>query len=273
VHAVIDADIPDHLIFIEPVDRTRYRLNFLLLTLALTVHINDPSGLGIQLDYTLQVSEFTGTEDELTDYGLLLCHNPNRAIWLTPLRRVIGAAPERTYKQMRDTRLAEGGWDSENEWILDLIHSENPRLRYMALLMLPKIVGDGAEPMLLDVLADPNAAAMDRQAALSSVGTGSSIETLLAVANALSDNTQIKHILRQRYERLTRPDTPFKSYPLVPLAVKQLDGWLEKNLQEPWTISDMAQERLKAATKQDLGDDPVAWRQWIEANWTSATDQ
>jgi hypothetical protein len=264
---VIVMEVPDHLIFVEPVEPAQYRLSFLILTLSLGVHINNPSGVGIQVNYSLTPSEFTGTRDELTDYSLLLCHNSSPQMWLGVFRHVTGASGETTYEQALGSRLAEGNWASEEDWILDRTRSKNPRLRYMALVMLPKVMGQRAEPMLLDVLADPNATSMDRQAVVASLNADSSAEMLMAVAAFLSDQTQIKHPQQKSYERLTRPDTPFEGYPLLPLMVKGLKAWIDKEGQTPWTMADLAQGRLQSAARRRFEKDAAAARQWIEANW------
>ncbi len=266
-HTVIVMDVPDHLIFVQPVEPARYRLSFLVLTFAFGAHINNPSGIGIQVNYAVVPSEFTGTTDELTDYSLLLCHNPSPQTWLTVLRHVTGAPAETTCEQALGSRLAEDHWASEEAWILDCACSNNPRLRYMALANLPKVMGPKAEPILLGVLADPNATSMDRQGVVVSLKADSSATMLIAVAALLSDQTQIKHPQQKYYERLTRPDTPFEGYPLLPLMVKGLQAWIDKEGQTPWTMADLAQQKLQATARHRFDKDPATARQWIEANW------
>jgi hypothetical protein len=264
---VIVMDVPDHLIFVEPVEPAQYRLSFLVLTLVLGVRINNPSNVGILCSCPLVPSEFTGTREELTDYSLLLCYNSSPQTWLDVYRNVAGAPAETTHEQALHERRAEGNWASEEAWILDRTRSENPRIRYMALVMLPKVMGSRAEPTLMGVLADPNATSMDRQAVVVSLKADFSTEILIAVAALLADHTQIKHPQQKSYERLTRPDTPFEGYPLLPLVVKTLKEWIDENGQTPRTMADLTLERLKTVTKVDFGKDVTAWRQWIETNW------
>jgi hypothetical protein len=263
-HIVTEA--PDHLIFIEAVEPPQHKVTFLFLASSLGAHIKGHN-IGITAGCSLTPGEFTGTKEELTDYSLLLCHNSFRNSWLNVLRRVTGAPADTTYDQGLQARLVEGNWDSEEAWILACSRSGNPRLRYMALASLSKVMDSRAEPILLDVLTDPNATTTDRQAVVASLKADSSAEMLIAVADILSDSTEIKRPQQEYYERLTRPDTPLEGYPLLPLAVKFLQEWLETNAQEPWTMADLAQERLGVVTRRHFDKDAAAARQWIEVNW------
>jgi hypothetical protein len=102
---------------------------------------------------------------------------------------------------------------------------------------------------------------------VASLNADSSAEMLIAVAALLSDQTQIKHPQQKSYERLTRPGTPFEGYPLLPLMVKGLKAWIDKEGQTPRTMADLAQEGLQSAARHRFEKDAAAARQWIEANW------
>jgi hypothetical protein len=138
---------------------------------------------------------------------------------------------------------------------------------------LPRVLGQEAEPLLRRILADPDAAVADRQAAIAAVNEDSSDEALIAIAGTLSDQRLIKRRQQRDYEVLTRPSTPFEGYPLLPLKVAALKKWLEEKGETPRTISDLAQERLRALTKHNFGKDATAWRRWIEANWPASPSE
>ncbi|MBN1362890.1 MAG: M28 family peptidase [Sedimentisphaerales bacterium] len=263
-------DVPDHLIFLEAVEPSEYRLEFLHLTFSVGVRISGPSRVGLQVGCNFLPAMCTGTKDELTDYCLLLCRcnaqDTQAEMWLRVMRHVTGEKPT-TYEEALRPRPAKGSWVDERAWILDCVHSRNRKLRYMAIVTLSKVLGSAGEPTLLGVLADPSSTVDDHQAVIRSINADSSAELLAAVARILSDQTEIKCRQQKFYEILTRPGTPFEGYPLLPLTVKSLKAWIDKEGQTPWTMADLAQERLGFATSHRFDKDVAAARQWIEANW------
>jgi hypothetical protein len=273
---VVVMDVPDHLIFLETVEPSQYRLEFLFLTLSVDVRVNDPSREGVHGSYFVAPGQCTGTMEELTDYSLLLCRRQvqrtHDRMWLGVLRHVTGATEITTYQQALQKRLAEGQWSGERDWILDCARSENAGLRYAGLTTLPRVLGREAEPVLLGIFTDPNAAVADRQAAVVSLDADASAEILIAVTELLSDQTEIKHRQQRYYDILTRPSTPFEGYPLLPLVLETFKRWIEEDGQTPRRMSDLVEERLSAVTKQDFDKDAEAWREWIETNWPLPSD-
>lgn len=266
---VIVTDVPDHLIFVEDLGPSRYQLEFLYLTLSVGVHINDPARQGVRGNCSVVPTQVEGTREELADYSLLLCRRQpgHSRMWLAVWRHVMGSTVETAYEAALQARLAEGGWADEKAWIRHCTRSGNLHLRHLALATSPRVLGREAEPILLDILADPSAPVTDRQAVAASLGTDSTTGILLAVADMLSDRTQIKHRQQRYLEILTRPGTPFEGYPLWPLVVDSFKKWIDEHGQTPRTMSDFALERLRAVTQHNFGKDTTAWRQWIEANW------
>ncbi len=273
---VVVTEVPDHLIFVEDSGSSRHRLEFLHLTLSIGAHINDPAGVGVSVHCSVIPTQRDGTKEELTDYCLLVCrrqvHRGDDSMWVGVLKHVTGSSVKVSYEQALQARLAEGQWANEHAWIRDCAASENPQLRHIALATLPKVLGRDAEPVLLDVLADPNASAIDRQAVVWSLGPDSTTNVMFAVAEMLSDQTRIKHRQQRYWEILSRPDTPFEGYPLLPIVLRGLEEWLHEHAETPRTMADYAHERLGVATRQSLPKDTSVWRRWIEQNWSDPAD-
>lgn len=264
---VVVNDVPDHLIFLETMGPSQFRLELLFMTFAVGVSGN--TRVSINCDFS--PAQYTGTKDDLVDFCLLLCRRQVQRTadptWLRVLRHVTDEAEETTYERALQSRLVSGGWPDERTWILDLAGSKNAELRRLALITLPRVLGREAEPMSLRVLADPNATAADRQAVILAMDRDSGADMLIAAAAILSDQTAIRHREQRDYEILTRPGTPFQGYPFLPFKLAALRKWLDANGKTPRTMSDLARERLRILTRQDFGIDTSAWRQWIENHW------
>jgi hypothetical protein len=272
LHATVGvSNVPDHMIFIEPVEPSRYRLEFLSLILLADVRVQGFSRLNMSVTYRMTPVQCMGTEDDLIDCALLLCRRDARRNayrgWREVLRRATNATTYAGYDPILQARLTRGGWPDEKAWICDRTASPNPDVRRLAIAALPQVMGPHADPMILRVLSDPNAPVQDRQAAISAVDPNSGGEVLMALASLLADRTEIPPDQQYQYDILTHPGTPFESYPLLPLFVKHLKDALQEDAKNPRTISDLACERLQALTRQPLAKDTDAWRHWIEAHW------
>jgi hypothetical protein len=222
---------------------------------------------GFSLSWPCSLVECKGTRQQIIDLSLLqLGDNPedkdHTKVWQKVLSVVAPAQPARTYDEWIEWRLDNSRWKTEEQWLLDLMQSENPDLAAQAVTSAKTIASEDVQDVLRRIILDDRAKAFVRARAISKLTKDAGPEAMMALVDVADNSTP-------RYSRANylymNESYPFYDHPLVRWSREATDNWLEEE-GNSITIGNKATEKLRELTKKDFGTDKKAWRKWIKAS-------
>jgi len=218
-----------------------------------------------------------GTDSELVDGCLLRWANSfpkeiKDPMWQKKLSLVTGLQNKWTYDQWLQWRLDQGPWTSKTEWLLDMMASHNPFVATVAIRQAWRTIKCQAQPQLPAIILDTAYRGAIRKAAVEVLNKEADPSLLLALAQIVDDSC----------DKLKFGGTINEQHPLGPLlrfiqtneekgkaitAQHRKPKDEQKPREDPQTLGEHAQKKLKALTGQDFAQDKQAWTTWIETNY------
>ncbi len=259
--------VEEELIFAEAADG-EYVLHIFLPHFEMSV---EKGGLafwrdGAGFSLSMKTINCKGSRAQVTDFCLLkwgdnLEDESFSRTWEKVLKKVTATDLQGPYNDWLQWRLKQGGWTDEQQWILDLVESDNPDVVLQAIDRAVKISSEEAKSVIYRLVSDDNVDARVRASAMGHLHKDVGREGLLTLVEALDDDRG-RHI---DYHFSADKSGPLAEHPCVRWGRRMWEKRY-KDSAKSQTLGDLAENKLKQLTKQDFGKDAKAWRKWIAAN-------
>lgn len=219
-----------------------------------------------------------GTRQEIFDicllgWGRTIDKGEPNAYWQKILSRVTALSESRTYEQWLQWHLDRGRWSNENEWMKAALQSDNPYLARSVLRRLPDRPNAEFEPVLAQIMADPEVHPYVRTGAIAKVHGRSGVAILRTLANLIDDKAPREGLNPELPADHPQADlirfitsNRAKEMELLSLS-RRVRREMKKGQGPPRTVGGYALERLKKLTGRDFGLDKQAWNGWIASHY------
>lgn len=269
----------DDEVILQPLDDGQCRLSALILSAGFLTDIRSFGRIG---DIFPQIGydsiDFRGTSEECLDYCLMHAIGgfgssygdaPQGKVegygesWGRILTRIAGESHGDTGKEWIAWRAAQLEVEGRPGLCAKLAESDNPRVAEAALRAMvndPTARPKNAPEVAKAILASPRHTACARAWALHLCDEKPDVETLLAMAALVADESRFEwwtSLTFLKDETYPLYDHPYAQYS------RQDSPELDENIKGRIGLGKTVQRRLKGLTGQDFGADVAAWQEWI----------
>ncbi len=256
-------DIPANDISVLPTGPDRFALHALGNQFALSVRAKPLiwpfDKFQISFSGSFETLDSEGTRSELIDYCLLYLraehtNQLHTAALRKVLRTVTCSEPVGGYREWLQAQLTHSGYANETDWLSACLTNSNPSLVHHALEASRAFKDDRIWSAVRRIIVDRTARPDVRAHAIRVTEAHPDRTTLLALTEILNDQSPA---YRREYCPQLSPD-----YPLADrMTLQTLRPFLEQTLAKPSkTIGQTALDRLRQATKRNLGPDAQKWK-------------
>lgn len=224
-------------------------------------HLTIQAGLaGRRMDVKWSALDFRGDTGQAVDYCLLTWSSQQDDCLNAVMPRVLHTITNRRlgqqYQAWLDWRQEQVAAKDEAEWLAGLWRSGNPLLLKS---LLARAAGgkhtDVPTARLVEIIGDPRMRVDVRADAVRALPGNPGNDALRALADTLDDH---RPAFQRAFLPALDPTFPFYDNVIMQLARKYPEP------HDRATLAEVAQRKLVALTGQDFGNDPQAWRGWIE---------
>ena len=247
----------------------QFELRALIMPMVLSAESRSWFGViqlpGVTIDGLWYGLEETGTRDQLSDLCLLRLRasqqNPSKAGYLRMFQVVSGAATNADCNQLIQRQWRQEHYQDETDWIAGLMLSGRPELAIAAINTASPDKTGRFRQTACTLITDRSVRSDVRAQAMELAMKDRDKTVLLALCTVLDDPSPA---MRMEYSPLFDPASPFADQLLVKTMRAMAKHGMRVNPYAKKSLGDLARDHLKKAAGRDLGNDPEAWRRWVE---------